>query len=67
MPEIGWERLRAEYVHEIRWWRIDEILEMTAEESTEERPTEFAPRRLGEFMLQLMCRGIPDPPIDVGI
>lgn len=24
-PRLSWEDLRAEYLHEIRWWHIDEI------------------------------------------
>ena len=25
VPLIGWEAMRDEFVHEIRWWSVDEI------------------------------------------
>jgi 8-oxo-dGTP diphosphatase len=33
-PTIGWERLRAEYVREIRWWRPDELTATQARTDT---------------------------------
>ncbi len=40
-PQIGWEALRAEYVHEIRWWSLDAI-----DEAVTSSKVLFAPRRL---------------------
>jgi hypothetical protein len=57
-PQIGWERLNAEYVHELRWWTLDEVLAS---------PALFAPRRLGEHLDRLLVDGTPDEPIDTGV
>lgn len=58
-PTIGWERLRAEHVHEVRWWSIPEIRSATS--------VEFAPRALGRLVTELVDRGLPPEPIDTGI
>ena len=57
-PLIGWERMRAELVFEMRWWSLDEI---------DAAPVRFAPRRLGELYRSLLVEGPPDRPIDTGI
>ena len=57
-PQIGWERLNAEYVHELRWWTLDEVLASTGL---------FAPRRLGEHLARLLVEGAPAEPVDTGI
>ncbi|MGH9133305.1 MAG: NUDIX domain-containing protein [Ilumatobacteraceae bacterium] len=57
-PQIGWERLNAEYVYELRWWSLDEVLASDAR---------FAPRLLGEHLDRLLAAGPPDAPIDTGI
>jgi ADP-ribose pyrophosphatase YjhB (NUDIX family) len=58
-PGHTWEQLNAERVSAIRWWTIDEIL--GAPESL------FAPRRLGTLLRELLDRGSPTEPIDVGV
>ena len=57
-PQIGWERRNAEYVHELRWWTLDEVLASTGL---------FAPRRLGEHLARLLVDGAPAEPVDTGI
>jgi 8-oxo-dGTP pyrophosphatase MutT (NUDIX family) len=67
-PEIGWEQLRAEYVHEIKWWTLAEIQAATLDDTgvTDDRPTLFAPRRLGDLLAQLSTNGPPSSPINTG-
>jgi ADP-ribose pyrophosphatase YjhB (NUDIX family)/G:T/U-mismatch repair DNA glycosylase len=50
--------LRAEGVHELRWWTLPEL------EAAEEM---LVPRRLPEFLRELLERGAPPKPVDVGI
>jgi len=66
-PTIGWDRLRAEFVHEIRWWSLDELAEVPTD--LELRPDEirFAPRRLADLVRDLLDAGPPGMPIDTGI
>jgi 8-oxo-dGTP diphosphatase len=68
-PAIGWDALRAELVHEIRWWTIDEIEAATTADRGEDadRPTRFAPRRLGSLARDLLREGPPPTPLDTGI
>ncbi len=56
VPGIGWERMRAEFVHELRWWTIDEIAAS---------PEAFTPTRLADFARRLLRDGPPTDPIDV--
>ena len=58
-PTIGWDELRAERLHEIRWWSLAEI--ETA------RDTWFAPQRLGELLRALVVNGPPADPIQTGV
>lgn len=60
-PSMSWEDLRAERMHEIRWWTIDQIDEATAS------GVRFAPGRLGELVRRLATEGIPTAPIDTGV
>ena len=50
-PQIGWEQLRAERLHEIRWWSLDEVRAATG--------VWFAPRRLGDLLHDLARNGPP--------
>ena len=59
LPEIGWDALRDELVHEMRWWTVDEIEAATT--------TRFAPGRLAELVRRLLTEGPPEEPIDTGI
>jgi 8-oxo-dGTP diphosphatase len=60
VPSIGWEAMRAERVHEIRWWSVPEL---EAASDT----TWFAPRRLAELARGLIDNGPPSEPIDTGV
>jgi 8-oxo-dGTP pyrophosphatase MutT (NUDIX family) len=61
LPVLSWDQLRAENLHEIRWWTFDEIDEATAS------GTLFAPRRLGELLRSLAAHDPSTAPIDTGI
>ena len=50
--------LRAEGVHEVRWWTLDE-LDATGET--------LVPLRLPHFLRELLAHGPPFPPIDTGV
>lgn len=72
LPEIGWEQLRAEHVHEIRWWAVAEIAAATRDHHEQitagiPRPLLFAPRRLGTLVAEFLTSGPPIRPIDAGI
>jgi ADP-ribose pyrophosphatase YjhB (NUDIX family) len=58
-PMIGWERLRAENVHEIRWWNLAEI--------GAANDIRFAPTALFDLLTDLLMYGAPGEPIDTGI
>ena len=58
-PTIGWEAMRAESVHEMRWWSLAEI-----EQATD---LLFAPQRLAMLFDRLISHGPPATPIDTGI
>lgn len=55
-PELGWDRLRAEYLHEIRWWTRDELTVSDAR---------FTPLELARLVADLVESGPPPDPIDV--
>jgi ADP-ribose pyrophosphatase YjhB (NUDIX family) len=57
-PAIGWDRMRAEGVHEIRWWRIEDL-------ATDE--VLFAPRALHRLLTDLLRDGAPGVPVDTGV
>jgi 8-oxo-dGTP pyrophosphatase MutT (NUDIX family) len=50
--------LVAEFVHELRWWTLDEL-----ERSSEQ----FAPRRLAAHLRDLLEQGPPPEVVDVGV
>jgi 8-oxo-dGTP pyrophosphatase MutT (NUDIX family) len=60
-PSLTWEQLRAERLHELRWWHLDEIDAATHAGGL------FAPRRLGALLRQLVTDGPPATPIDTGV
>lgn len=57
-PALSWEQLRAERVHEIRWWTLAEV---------EAAPVHFAPGRMAELLRSLIADGPPSAPIDTGV
>ena len=62
-PALSWEELRAERLHELRWWHLDEIDRTTDADDG----VWFAPRRLGALLRDLITEGPPTTPIDTGI
>lgn len=54
-PQLSWEQLRAERVHEMRWWSVHEIAT---------HPGRFAPTRLAEHLTALLRDGPPPTPLD---
>jgi len=62
VPAVGWEQLRREYVHEIRWWDDAEL--MSADHVA------FIPQRLPQLLpdLRIMMRAghWPIEPVDIG-
>jgi len=58
-PTIGWEAMRAEHVHEMRWWSLAQI-----EQAVD---LLFAPRRLAFLLGRLISHGAPIAPIDTGV
>jgi 8-oxo-dGTP diphosphatase len=58
-PTLSWDELRAERLHEIRWWSLTEI---EADDATW-----FAPRRLGPLLRALVDEGPPAHPVETGV
>jgi 8-oxo-dGTP diphosphatase len=57
-PRLSWEQLNAEFVHELRWWTIDEIAASDAH---------FVPKALHTLLATLLRDGPPNDPVDVSI
>jgi 8-oxo-dGTP pyrophosphatase MutT (NUDIX family) len=57
-PRLSWEELRAEGMTAVRWWTLAEL---------EAAEVSFAPRRLPSLLRELIRRGPPAEPIDVGL
>ena len=60
-PRLTWEQLRAERVHELRWWTLTELDVAAAAGAW------FAPRRLPVLLAELLAHGPPPAPLDVGV
>jgi len=59
-PMLSWDELRAERLHALRWWTIDELAAVP--------PTiRFAPRTLPALLFDLLRDGAPETPIETGI
>ncbi len=56
-PHLSWDALHAEYVFELRWWRLDELADGLP----------FVPGSLGRHVDALLRDGPPNRPVDVGI
>ena len=61
VPLIGWEALRDEFVHDIRWWSVDEI------DAATNSKVLFMPRRLAHFAREVLEHGPPAEPVDTGM
>jgi len=59
-PHFSWEQLNAEYVFEIRWWTLAELLRAS---NAGEIIT--APRELAALVEDLLTNGPPAEPLDV--
>ena len=55
-PQLTWEQMNAEYVHELRWWTLDQIAASDAV---------FVPTGLHALLTTLLRDGPPTDPIDV--
>jgi 8-oxo-dGTP diphosphatase len=55
-PAIGWEQMNAEFVHDVRWWTLDEI---------DASDDQFVPVGLTGWLRALLREGPPARPIDV--
>ena len=62
-PGLSWEQLRAERMHELRWWTIDEIQQATDRDDG----VVMAPRELATLMSSLRDDGVPRSPVDTGV
>ncbi|MEZ5231826.1 MAG: NUDIX domain-containing protein [Acidimicrobiia bacterium] len=56
-PRLTWEQLRAEAVHELRWWQLGDLLEAQGD-----AVTRFAPRALVPTVQRLLLDGPPARP-----
>lgn len=66
-PTIGWEAMRAEHVHEIRWWSLDELVDVPTDVEVRPGQVRCSPRRLAALVRHLIDNGPPPTPIDTGI
>jgi len=57
-PQLTWEQMNAEFVHELRWWTPDEIAASDAH---------FVPYKLHLLLTSLLRDGPPAEPIDVSV
>lgn len=57
-PTFTAEQLRAEHLHELRWWTLDEIRSSTAT---------FVPAALADHLASVLVDGPPEMPVDVGV
>ena len=68
VPAIGWEQMRAERVHEMRWWDVDEISSHAERVATGEvGAVGFAPGSFAPMLRQLIDGGIPTEPLLTGV
>lgn len=57
-PRLTWDELRAEFLHEIRWWTLDELADAGLP---------LAPADLVERIVDLRRDGVPPEPIRVAV
>jgi 8-oxo-dGTP diphosphatase len=58
-PTLSWDQLRAERLHELRWWSMAEL--QAADDVV------FAPARMPGLIEQLLAEGPPPTPIETGV
>ncbi len=59
VPQLSWEQLRAERVHELRWWTLDELA------ASCEPGVRFAPFELPELVSLILRDGPPAAPFEL--
>jgi 8-oxo-dGTP diphosphatase len=57
-PRLTWAQMNAEFVHELRWWTLDEIAASDAH---------FVPQELHMLLTTLLRDGPPTDSIDVSV
>jgi 8-oxo-dGTP pyrophosphatase MutT (NUDIX family) len=65
-PVLSTAELRAENLHELRWWTMDELQRAQAAYDTAPRDPAtqtFSPRRLGHLLADLLANGRPPAPL----
>lgn len=68
VPAIGWEQMRAERVHEMRWWSLDEIESQGRHVRTAvDGAVGFAPAALPELLTRFVRDGVPGEPVPTGV
>ena len=55
-PQLSWEQMNAEFVHELRWWTLDEIAASDAH---------FVPNDLHRLVVTVLRDGPPQDSVDV--
>jgi 8-oxo-dGTP diphosphatase len=55
-PRLSWEQMNAEFVHELRWWTLDEIAASDVQ---------FVPNDLHTFVVAVLRDGPPQVSVDV--
>ena len=55
-PRLSWEQMNAEFVHELRWWTLDEIAASDAH---------FVPNNLHRLVVTVLRDGPPQESVDV--
>lgn len=63
-PAMTPEELQQEYLFELRWWHLHEIVAATAAAADDRL---FAPRLLAEHLAEILAGRLPERPLDVGI
>jgi 8-oxo-dGTP diphosphatase len=58
-PRLDWETLRREFLHEIKWWNIDDIARSS--------DVTFAPSTLHRHLTSLIVDGLPSQPLLVEV
>lgn len=60
-PRLTWEQLRAEHLHELRWWTLDELAALDPD------VVRLAPARLAGLLATLLADGPPVVPLETDV
>lgn len=61
------EELRAENVHEIRWWSLPDLRAAVAESAARSRPVTTGPRDLPDLLEAWLRDGVPTEPVELAV